>query len=172
MPIPDEVLAEPRNAHLALSSQATLRQAFALLCSPQVNGAAWWHLIAARKDGTWTFGKFADLFRIVKTQDADLDTRLDKLDWLSAAQVIAQNSVETRDAEDMARRAPGQVLVVIDGAELAGILYVGTRRGSSAEAVSTSALMELAGDLADLKEFSSLLIKKRQPRPKTPPPKE
>ncbi len=165
MPIRDEALAKPENAHLAVSGKTTLRQAFAMLRSPEVNGEASWHLVVAKTDGTWAVGKFEDLYTRAKaTDETKLDTSLDELGWLIPTDVVKQDSMGTSDAERKARKSPGQLLIVVTNEdELVGILYVGATRG---EAVSTSALTELIGRTADLKEFSHLLIKKRMPKAK------
>jgi len=163
MPIRDQVLDMPHNAHLPVSGQATLRQAFAMLTSPQIDGQAWWHLIVARTNGTWATAPFEDLYRQAQTDTTKLDIPLDELDWLISARVVEQGSMGTGEAEDEARQSPGKLLVVTDGGELAGILYVGLKRGGG-EVVSTSALTGLAGEPSDLTRFSDLLIKKREPK--------
>ncbi len=167
MPIREEDLVVPKNAHLAVSGQATLRQALALLRSPEVNGQSWWHLVVARTDGTWGVGTFSDLYAAAKADAAKLDTRLDELDSLILAHAVEQDSMGQREAVVAATRAPENVLVVTNQGELVGILYEGSRGGG--EPVSTSALTELAGEPADLEEFKDLLVRKRRPKPKAAP---
>lgn len=167
MPIREEDLVAPKNAYLVVSGQATLRQALALLRSPEVNGQPWWHLVVARTDGTWAIGTFADLYTAAKADAAKLVARLDELDSLIPARAVEQDSMESREAVAEAIRAPGNVLVVMNQGELAGILFEGLRGGD--EPISTSALTELAGEPADLEEFRDLLVRKRRPKPKAPP---
>jgi len=167
-------LAKEENRYLAVSGRATLRQTFALLGSPEVNGAASWHLVVARTGGGWAFGQFATLYRRARSADESmLDVPLDELDWLLKAQetqVVDLSEIGIGEAKEEARQAPGSLLLVMDSEELAGILYTATMREGSS--VSTSALTELAGRTADLKEFSHLLIKKRRPKPKQVSPQE
>jgi hypothetical protein len=164
MPIRDQALAASQNAHLALSGQATLRQAFAALASPEIGGQAWWHLVVARTDGTWAVARFADLAARAQADAGKLDLCLDELEWLAPAQAIEQESVGTGEAQDAARAVPGKLLVVTREGELTGILYVGVERGSLP--ASTSTLVELAGEHADLSRFSHLLIRKHGPKEK------
>jgi len=107
----------PHNTHLPVSGQATLRQAFAMLTSPQIDGQAWWHLIVARTSGTWATAPFEDLYRQAQTDTTKLDIPLDELDWLISARVVEQGSMGTGEAEDEARQSPGKLLVVTDGGE-------------------------------------------------------
>jgi len=164
-------LEEDRNEYLVVSGQATLRQAFALLGSPEVNGATSWHLVVARTDGTWAFKQFAILYQHVQSvSESALDIPLDELDWLHKAQVIDLSEIGIGEAKEESRQAQGGALLVMEDDELAGILYTATARGEPS--ASTSALTELAGRTADLKEFSHLLIKKRRPKPKQVSPQE
>lgn len=168
MPIRDEALAAETNAYLAMTGAATLRQAFAMLGHPEVQGSSWWHLLVARTDGNWTVGRFDELHAKAEADPDRLDTRLEDLDWLSRAPAVSQASMGTGEAEDQASRSPAQVLVVTDDAgALVGILYVGSKRGGGE--VSASALTGLAGEMVDLSEFSELLIKKHHVDPGTSP---
>jgi hypothetical protein len=163
MPIQEWALNAPVNAHVAISGAATLRQAFAVLTSSEVNGEPWWHLVVARTDGTWGVAKYADLYTLAAADETQLDVPLDELDGLISGNVVEQQSIGTALARDRARRSPGKLLVVTDGGELVGILRAGILRGDKGP-VSTSALTELAGEPADLAQYGHLLIKKRKPK--------
>lgn len=163
-------LAKEENRYLAVSGRATLRQAFALLGSPKVNGATSWHLVVARTDGKWAFEQFAALYQHAQSAgESMLDIPLDELDWLLEAQetqVVDLPEIGIGEAKEEARQAPGGVLLVMDSGELAGILYTATMRGELL--VSTSALTELAGRTADLKELGHFAIIRRRPKSKIP----
>jgi hypothetical protein len=147
---------------MAVSGQATLREAFTLLVSPEVNGSAQWHLVVAKTDKSWAVRRFADLFMQARMADeSQLDTPLDQLDWLLPAQVVDLAEMGPSEAEREARGAPGHVVIVIEGDDLAGILYTGTQRSKS---VSTSELGQLPGEKIDLERFKKILIPKRKPR--------
>lgn len=168
-------LDKATNRCLALPGRATLGQAFALLRSSEIDGAAYWHLVVARTDGNWAFAQFRDLYEHVQaTGESVLDTPLDELETLHEAQadqVVYLSRIGIRAAVREAQSAPGQLLLVMDDQQLAGVLYEGTQRRGEAT-VSTSALTQLAGRCADLAEFSHLLIKKRRPKPKQTPSQE
>jgi hypothetical protein len=160
-----QTLAASKNAHIAVRGQMTLRQAFSILKSPQMNGADWWHLVIHKADGTWIAGRFVDLVTEAERRN-ELDARLDELDWLPVVASVDLTTIGVGEAKDIARRTREQVLVVTEAETLAGILYVGTQLGGE-QAISTSALTQLSGDYADLKEFSGLLLESEaQKRPK------
>ena len=93
--------------------------------------------------------------------EAKLDVLLDDLDWLHAATVVDVDEIAPEDAQREAREQPGQLVVVVQGDELAGIVFAGTKRG---EGGSTSELIALAGQPADLSRFGELRIKRRRPK--------
>lgn len=163
------------NRYLALPGRATLGQAFALLRSPDIDGAAYWHLVVARTDGSWAFAQFSELFEYVQAEgEAALDTRLDTLQALQEVgsdQMVDLSTLAVRAARRRADSSPGHLLLVREEQQLAGILYVGTLRSGGAT-VSTSALNQLAGRYADLSEFSDELIEPRRPTPAEPPDEE
>ena len=51
-------LEKDRNQYVAISGRATLRQAFGLLGSPEVNGTTSWHLVVSKADETWAAKQF------------------------------------------------------------------------------------------------------------------
>jgi hypothetical protein len=163
-----EELDRDNNRYLALPGRATLGQAFALLRSPEIDGAIYWHLIVDRSDGTWAFAQFRELYEQVQAAGEEaLDTPLDELEWLREVretQVVDLSRMGVSQAVRKAQAAPGRLCLVMDDQELAGVLYEGTHRKGEL-AFSTSALTELAGRYADLSEFSDLLIKPRRPKP-------
>jgi hypothetical protein len=161
----EDELAQPWNECIAVRGQATLGQAFALLKSAEVNCAAWRHLVVAKTDGTWAVGKIEDLNAQAKAAgETKLDTPLDELDWLLTVKAYDQATIGIDEAKDEARNNTAKVLVVTDGDELAGILYVGLQRSKT---VSTSTLTGLPGESIDLKEVRRFLIPKRRRRTPT-----
>jgi hypothetical protein len=158
----NEELDRPRNGLVALRGQATLRQAINFLRDPDRPGSVLWHLVVARTNRTWAARRFVDLYGLAQVNDvAKLDALLDDLDWLYPATVVDVDEIAPEDALREAREQPGQLVVVLQGDELAGIVFAGVERG---EAGSTSELIALAGRPADLSRFGELRIKRRRPR--------
>ena len=167
-----EELDGDRNGCVAVRGRATLDQAIGLLDRQQARNEPCWHLVVARTDGSWAFTPLKDLERRLRTGGTEvLDVPLDALDWLIEAQesqIVDLSWIGPDGAKDIAGKVPGNVVIVLDGGQLAGIVYTGTTRGALSS-TSTSVLDELPGRHADLEEFEDLLIKKHRPKPQQPP---
>jgi hypothetical protein len=164
-------LDKPINHYLALPGHATLGQALALFRAPDIDGAAYWHLVVARSDGEWAYAQFGELIAHFEANgEAALDTPLDAVEALHIAEVdqaVDLLTIGIGQAKRDAGNSPGKLLIVLEEQRLAGVLFEGTERLGAA-ALSTSALNELPGRFADLSEFRRLLITPRRPPPTEP----
>lgn len=114
MPISDEALENAKNRFIAVKGKATVGQALAAL--QQQGGQTWWHLLVQANDGSWGITRFTDLCQALETRPSDTDARLDAWPGLLQAKVVEQRSMETRPAQALAKKSPGSVVVVTDGA--------------------------------------------------------
>ena len=127
MPIREEALASPENAHVALKGLATLRHAFSLLVS-RSKVAPWWHLVVLRRDGAWAAARYDQLFLRAKEDLRRLDLPLDELDGLVPVQVVDREGMSTGEAGRLARRSRAGLLVVLEQGRFVGILCAAPHR--------------------------------------------
>jgi hypothetical protein len=154
MPISDEALQSKKNSFIAVTGQATVGQAIAALQAQ--GGQPWWHLLVRLRDGSWGVTRFMDLhISLEKTAKAD-EVRLGGWPGLKPATVVERDSMESEEAQTLAGRSPGSLLVVtVDGMPI-GILVEGVSRGGLS--ITSAKLGELAGKYVNLKDVGSILL--------------
>ncbi len=164
MPISDQVLAQPNNNFIAVSGTATVGQAVAALLGQ--DGQAWWHLIVEWPARHWGCTTFADLYGSVRDAPNALSTLL--ADWrgLASAPAIDRDAVNDQQAIELARRSASGLIVVMQGAVPAGIIYAATTRGGAIQPVSVGKLRELVGTPVSLKDYGAILLAaSKKPKP-------
>ena len=153
MPISDDALQRQKNRFIAVKGDAKFGQAIAALNA--VGGQPWWHLVAQMPDGSWSVARFGNLATSLEGVNAASDIRLRDLKALTPAATVERDSVDTKVAQAMARRANGGLLVVTNQESLVGILVEGVTRG----AMSTpQTLDQLGGKYVNLKDYGSILL--------------
>lgn len=154
MPISDEALQSKKNSFIAVSGQATVGQAIAALQAQ--SGQPWWHLLVRMGDGSWGVTRFMDLhISLEKTAHAD-EVRLGEWPGLKPATVVERDSMESEEAQTLAGRSPGSLLVVTLNGMPIGILVEGVSRGGLS--ITSAKLGELAGKYVNLKDVGSILL--------------
>ena len=153
MPISDETLNKEKNRFIAVKGEATVGQVVAALTS--VGGQTWWHLIAQMPDGSWSVSRFGNLAKSLQGVAAAADIRLRDLKALTPAATVERDSIDTKTAQAMARRANGAVLVVTNNGIPVGVLVEGVTRGLT---TSQQHLDQLGGKYVKLKDYGSILL--------------
>lgn len=137
MPIADAELAKPANAFLVRPADETVLAALrAWRDTPQ--SYEWWWLLIDHGAARFTALRFEDLRDLLASPDlgvtmqtrlADLPSRRENPDnWAQpwpgvyTPEVVQQDALSTAQALQRMRDAPGRILIVADGARLAGIL--------------------------------------------------
>ena len=154
MPISDEALQSPKNSFLAVSGNATVGQAIAALHAG--NGQTWWHLVVRKTDGNWGVIRFSSLYEELATAPKAAEMRLGKWPGLPVAKSVEWDELETRPAQELARKSPGSVLVVTRNNVPVGILVEGGTRGKLS--ISAARLGDLGGKYVNLKDYGSILL--------------
>lgn len=122
MPIDPWAIAAPENRYLRLPREMSLRDALLHFLSPELAGQSWWHLVVCRADGSWSAERFSRLYVWVQANPRLLDLPLGHPELLPAATAVEQEDIGTAAAQRLARKSPGQMVVVTHGGKLAGIL--------------------------------------------------
>ncbi len=165
MPIQAEALEAPENLHLAVHGHATLRQALALLISPDVDGGPWWHLVVLRSNGTWAAARFAELYLAAVDDHGKLEVSLGELELLTPVRSVEGDALSTVAAANLAKNSPGKLVVVTEDGKPCGILC-----GRSPQAdkgfvhLMVPWIRDLVGDV-DLTMLRHLLVEKALPEP-------
>lgn len=154
MPIANEALETTKNRFIAVKGEATVAQVLAAL--QELGGQQWWHLVVQTNKDAWGITRVGDLCQGLETTPTDSDARLGDWPGLKPATVVEQDSMETRAAQALAKKSPGSVLVVTDGAIPLGILFEGVSR--TTRAVPTAKLGDLCGKYVNLKDYGSILL--------------
>ncbi len=154
MPIANEALENTKNRFVAVKGEATVAQTLAAL--QELGGQQWWHLVVQTNKDAWGITRVGDLCHELETTPTDSDARLGDWAGLKPATVVKQDSMETRAAQALAKKSPGSVLVVTDGAMPLGILFEGVSR--TTRSVPTAKLGDLCGKYVNLKDYGSILL--------------
>jgi hypothetical protein len=154
MPISNEALENIKNRFIAVKGEATVAQALAALQA--LGGQTWWHLLVQTSKDAWGITRVGDLCQGLETTPTDSAAKLGDWPGLLQAKVVEQQSMETRAAQTLAKKSPGAVLVVTDGAMPLGILFEGVSRNT--RAVPTAKLGDLCGKYVNLKDYGSILL--------------
>jgi hypothetical protein len=163
MPISDDALHNPKNQFIAVTADAKLGQAIAAY--KDVRGQPWWHLVVQKDDGSWATATFIERDDLLGGAPDAAEIRLGDADALPAAAAAGRNSIETKAAQALARKAPARVLVVTDKGMPVGILVEGVTRAAAAPSRSADGLVTpsarldaLGGKYIDLKNYGSILL--------------
>ena len=159
MPISDEALQNPKNRFIAVSGEAKAGQAFAALSN--LDGQLWWHLIVRMDDGSWRVARFNELSAGLGDVPDPAELLLRDAPQLKLVSSIERGSIETKEAQALARKSSARVLVVTDDGKPVGILVEGVTRGGAPprqSIVPSASLDELAGKYVKLKDYGSILL--------------
>jgi hypothetical protein len=159
MPISDEALQSEKNRFIAVKGEATAGQALAALGA--LGGQPWWHLVVRLDDGLWGVMRFSELSAPMSTRGQSLS--LKSLAELRPAPAVECDSMETKAAQTLCRKTPGQVLIVTVKGAPTGILVEGVRRSAARGAPGdlvrpSSSLNQLGGKHVKLKDYGSILL--------------
>ena len=152
MPISDDTLHSPKNSFVAVKGEATVGQAIAALQAE--GGQPWWRLLVKKDDDSWGATTFSDLYEALADTPGAADMTLGAWDGLTAARAVAWDAMTDRQAEAEAGKSPGQLLIVMAGGEVKGIV---TQPRRSA-VVQAGKLTELGGTYVNLKDYGSILL--------------
>ena len=155
MPISKEALDKAVNRHVLLKGSNTILDALAEL--DHQNGGEWWHIVVDTGNESFAAAQFSSLREGVENEGRTyLDKKLSQA-GLTRVNSIDRDSIDSEEVESKARSSPGNLLVVTAEGKVQGIIYAGTTRGSM-EAFASASLLELAGNLVDLKKHRSALL--------------
>jgi hypothetical protein len=166
MPISDEALQNVKNKFIAVSSAATVGQAIAALQAE--GGQSWWHLLVQQDDGSWSASRFTDLYLSLERMSTAAEVRLAGRKGLTIATAIDRDSMETTEAQALARKSPGGMLVVTVDRMPVGILVERVSRGGFP--ISSAKLNDLGGKYVNLKDYGSILLSSSKSQASRPKP--
>jgi len=155
MPISDEALQSEKNRFVAVTADATVGQAIAAW--QDLGGQPWWHLAVRMEDGSWRIARFSALYDSLGPAATASEIRLSGLKELTSVPSVERDSLDTSDAQALARKGPTRVLVVTADGLPVGILVEGVRRGAGLM-VSSASIEELGGKYVKLKDYGSILL--------------
>jgi hypothetical protein len=154
MPISDEALQNARNNFIAVSGEATVGQAIAALQAK--GGQPWWHLLVRQADGSWGVSRFTDLYVSLERMSMASEIPLGGRKGLTTATAVDRDSMETKEAQALALKSPGGLVVVTVNGLSVGILVEKVSRGGLA--ISSAKLNDLGGKYVNLKDYGSILL--------------
>jgi len=157
MPISDNALQKEKNGFIAVTGDAKFGQVIAALNA--VGGQPWWHVVVQLPDGSWRAARISEIAAPLVTNRNAAEVRLRDSAEIKTVASVDRYSLETKAAETLARKTPGGVLLVTDGAPV-GILVENVRRGGGNAGglpLSSTSLEQLGGKYVKLKDYGSIL---------------
>ena len=157
MPISDDALQKEKNRFIAVTSDAKFGQVIAALNA--VSGQPWWHVVVQLPDGSWRAARISEIAAPLATNKNAAEIRLRDSAEMKTVANVDRYSLETKAAQILARKSPGGLLLVTDGAPV-GILVEGVRRagGTGGLPLSSTTLDQLGGKYVKLKDYGSILL--------------
>ncbi len=159
MPISDEVLQKEKNRFIAVKGDAKFGQVIAALNS--VGGQPWWHLVVQLTDGSWRAGRISEIGASLAATSNAAETPLSDLATLKVIAAVERTTLDTKAAQELAKKSVGGLLLVTDNSAPVGILVEGVRRGVGSNtglALSSTSLDQLGGKYVKLKDYGSILL--------------
>jgi hypothetical protein len=159
MPISDEVLQKEKNRFIAVKGDAKFGQVIAALNA--VGGQPWWHLVVQLADGSWRAARISEIGASLAATSNAGETPLSDLATLKVIAAVERTTLDTKAAQELAKKSVGGLLLVTDNSAPVGILVEGVRRGIGSNtglALSSTSLDQLGGKYVKLKDYGSILL--------------
>jgi hypothetical protein len=160
MPITDDALQKEKNRFIAVTGDAKFGQLIAALNA--VGGQPWWHAVVKLSDGSWGAARISKIGESLAATDDAAETRISDVGGMQTIVAVERNTLETKEAQALAKKSAGGVLLVTENGAPVGIMVEGFRRGGGSSsgglALSSTSLDQLGGKYVKLKDYGSILL--------------
>jgi hypothetical protein len=112
-------------------------------------------------DGSWRAARINEIGASLAATSNAAETPLGDLAGLKVIAAVERTTLDTKAAQELAKKSVGGLLLVTDNSAPVGILVEGVRRGIGSNtglALSSTSLDQLGGKYVKLKDYGSILL--------------